>query len=60
MVQNFRIALIIIGFIIGSFEDFDSLEKAVKKDSNGFRLLCAENQRENKLESKNAAFYSFS
>ena len=30
-----------------------------QKNSNGFRLARVKNQPENKLESKNAAFYSF-
>ena len=47
-------ALIIIGFVVGSFEDFGSLEKAcLKRDSNSFRLALVKNQRENKSELKN-------
>ena len=38
-----------------------ALEKAAEKiHSNGFRLARVKNQRENKLEIKNAAFYTFS
>ena len=60
MAQNFKIALIIIRFIVESFEDFGSLERgSLKKNSSGFRLACVKNQREIKSEMKNAAFYSF-
>ena len=61
MVQNFTIALITIGFIVNLLKTLVALKKAVKKkNSNGFCLACDKNQRENNLELKNAAFYSFS
>ena len=60
MVQIFKIALIIIGFMVGSFEDLGSLEKGYSKvDSTSFRLAVIMNQPENKLDLKNALFYSF-
>ena len=49
--QNLKIALITIEFIVGSFENFGSLEKSClkKKNSNVFFLAAVKNQRENKL-----------
>ena len=43
MVQNFKIALITIGFIVGSFKDFGNLEK----DSNSFRFARVKETRRN-------------
>ena len=44
---NYKIPLIITGFSVGSFEDFGSLEKGcLNRDSNGFPLARAKNQRE--------------
>ena len=63
MVQNFKIALITIGFIVDHSKTLVALNKTVqnkKKDSNCFYLACVKNQRENELESKKVAFYSFS
>ena len=61
------IALIIIGFIVDLLKTLVALKKAVSKKKKKkkrirtfSRLTRVNNQRENKLESKNAAFYSFS
>ena len=62
IILNSKIAFITIEFIVGSFEKFGiALKTDVKKKeySNGCRLALLKNQRENNLESKNAAFYSF-
>ena len=62
VVQNFKIALITIGFIVDLLKILVALKKPVlkKQDSDGFCLARVTNQRDNELESKNEAFYSFS
>ena len=55
--------MITIGFIVDLLKTLAALKKAVfgqKNDSSGLRLARVKNQRENKLDQKNAAFYSFS
>ena len=61
VLQNFKIALIIIGVIVDLLKTLVALKKDVKKkDLNGFHLVHVKNQRENELKLKNVAFYSFS
>ena len=57
VIQNFKIASIIIGLIVESFKDFGSIKKdCFKIYSNSFRIARVKNQCENKLKLKNAAF----
>ena len=58
-----KIALITIGFIVGSFKDFGSLETGrLKKGSSGFCLARVKSQRALTLdtgETKTALIFSF-